>query len=262
MNFKNFVKFTSVVLTSIFSIGAFAKGKGAGPNVSLGVAYTAQTDAVIMNSANLAQGSKVHVAAGYLGETEAVQGSLGFLFGKVGVGTVYRYYTGDTSPINPLVAGLGFNLGKVSLGFAVNTDDGFADQSYDAGLTIDLGKIRIAGNFKGLEDSLTAFRAGIGFTSGQIIFEFDAEKASPFGEMDATSPYVLDASLGFIAGPLTIVVGTDFSYDSDNSFDNFDFHGQLDWQIGKSFALNGGWRALPGYLTTGDEYYAGIRATF
>lgn len=249
---KSFFQF-AVITAVCVGASAFAQrgGMRAYP-VSAGVAFPGQNDALVANPAGLAEGAPGVLEALYLVDAEQINVGYAAAFGSAGLGLSYRGLNDE----NIFRFGLGANLNYLKLGVVAVTDNGDGFDG-DVGATIDLQRLRLSGVARGISGGVNQIDVGLGFGFSQARFSIDLRKPEPFDQ----DPWIMDLTLAIMAGSLSAAIGTDALF-ADGEFSDFSFHAQLEFALGKQFALDLGYRVLPGLLAAGNEYSAGASYRF
>jgi hypothetical protein len=248
------------ILLATLSTSTLWAARGAKGNtlaLSSGIAFSAPSDAVFLNPANLADGSMSMLRGVWVVDSEVPMAHLTGSSTNAGFG---MGYIKQADGGNFFEAGLGFNLNSTKLGFSLNSTNG-EDIDGDVGLNIDLAKTRLAIVAKGVSGQMDRLDFGIGFFDSQYRFEFDIKKPSPFDSAtDFFDSFLFDFGFAVNAHPFTLSLGTDFSY-ANSEFSDFDFHAGLDIALGKSFSILALYRGWPQERGS-SEWIAGLKYTF
>jgi hypothetical protein len=241
-------------LACVFVLGAstFASAKGMSGGLGSGIAYAARHLSVFSNPAALIEGdSKASLYGGYGFDTENITSTLTTSSGMVGFGGGIIYPLNDGS--DPAYIGaIGFGTGKFNLGFNASYVSG-GDPDFDAGLIIDLTKVRLGVVVRSLSD-IAAVDLGLGFVlSGPLRAELNWYQVWPLDSKIA----VLNGSILYLANPLSFEIGYRIAM-INSDFSNGTIHAALEFAVGNNIGLQGKYNAYH----DSSEYLAGLRLKF
>jgi hypothetical protein len=243
------IAFSSLILAP-FASQAAPMMSGA---FSTGIVYSARHDAGWYNPAGLASGdSKASIwgmynPSGSAVIDDAIYGTASANFGQAGV-AVGSFYTPSSKTY---MGGVGFGAGKLAFGVGISKSDS-TSASYDAGITLDLGSVRLGF----VDESLSSFSTigvGLGFANGPMRFEVDFRNWAVKTAFAGT----LSAGLSYHMKPITLLVSYTASYAS-SSISNGTVHAGLEWEVMQNLCLTGEWKPE---LYMGN-WAAGLRLKF
>lgn len=219
--------------------------------LSSGVAWTARHTALFVNPAGLSSGDSQMSLYGIYGtETENITGALTGNSGAIGFGAGMIYDKASASSIYK--GGVGFNLSALNAGVSMDKS-GSGDPSFNAGATLDLAALRLAGVLKNL-NSINEADVAVGFMSGPIRFEVGVFEAWPM----SLKTGVAYSGLVYNSHSMSFSFGAHKSYVAGTLSGDITFGAGLEIAIGNSLAIQGEYNSL----IESSKYTVGARLKF
>lgn len=240
-----------IVIAGLSFQGSMAFAAKARPgkahSVGTGIVYPTLNHSLFVNPAALVDSPNISLQGAYLVDPENIHASVTHGAGVFGLGAGYRQ--AGSSSIEEL--GLALKANILNFGLTARSSE-FENFNFDAGVTFDLGSLRIGSVLRGIDGGVDRYDIGLGFLVNEATVEFDAK----FNGDDA---WLFDASLS-LGTKLAVGLGYTFAY-INSEFIEGDLHAGVSVEVGKAVSLEAFYRPSPQEWATGDWVF-GAKAVF
>lgn len=246
-------KFLAAALLGTLSCPALAADRPKGMGVGAGVAYAASNHALIVNPASLTDsGDGISVEGLWQFTPADPLVSAVAAYDHLGIGGGYR----KSGSLSIYEGGFGARLGDIAgLGATVRSVEG-SGLDGDLGLTLDFGKLRLAGVAHGISNGPDRVDAGLGVHLQDVILEVDLKKPRPFD----SSIWYVDTSITASVSKVSVGVGYDFTRTSAGT-SNGGLHAGVSLNVLSKLYLEAYYRLLAQEIGA-DKWTAGARYVF
>lgn len=238
---------------------AHADDKSLVRGIGAGITYPAISQSLLVNPADLTEGSRLNVTGLYRFDPGLASAHLTYNTGTVGLGAGYVQTSSSTGLFQ---GGFGFRASALRIGAEVHSADG-SGLDANIGAIIHLSNLRLGVVARDITGGLSRVDAGLGLRLGQAMIGIDAKfplGTDPLLSTDET--VLLDVGLSVVAANLTVGLGYDTTFNRTTSaFTGGGLHAGLSYGFSGKLFFEGHYRPIAQEWTAGT-WAAGLRFMF